>query len=1196
VGAGQTRRRAVGGRTCLPPLALRGHTGGEHDPPEGHTAPEGADRFAGNTAPPGGAHLEWAAVSSPRNPLIPRRRVDPEQPLPALELEVLERWREREVFARSLSMREGAEPWVFYEGPPTANGRPGSHHVLARVFKDIYPRYKTMRGHRVERKGGWDCHGLPVEIAVERELGISSKAEIEAYGIERFNARCRESVFTYLEEWDRLTERIGFWLDLDGAYRTLDESYIESVWWALAEIHRRGLLYEGHKVVPYCPRCGTALSSHEVALGYRDVVDPSVYVRLPILAPAPTPTEPGGAAAGPPLREGDALLIWTTTPWTLPGNVAVAVAPELEYVRARRGRDGAPGGGRGKAASGRGEGGGAPSEGEADRTVYVLAGALVERVLGEGAEILERFPGRELIGGRYGGPIFNLSDREGGGFPIIAGDFVTTEDGTGLVHIAPAFGEDDFDAALAGGIFDPAQPGTLYNPVRPDGTFDGRVGDYEGRSYGGRFVKDPALAEELIAALERRGLLFGRSDYEHSYPHCWRCGTALIYYAKASWYIRTTAVRERMLAANETVAWHPPHIKEGRFGDWLSNNVDWALSRERYWGTPLPLWRCRAGHVHAIGSFAELEGLSGRELGDHHRPYVDEVEFPCPQCAAPMRRVAEVIDVWFDSGAMPFAQHHAPLEHEGRFRERFPADFICEALDQTRGWFYSLLAVSTLLFDEAPYRNVVCLGLILDGEGQKMSKSRGNTVEPWQVIDTHGADAFRWYFFTSKQPWDGYRFSVEAIGEGVRLFLKQLWSTYFFYALYANANAGSLTGGLTAGEGGGGSPGGGEGSAPGRPRPGPADEDLDRWALSRTAGTAELVAERLDAYDATSAGRAIAELVDDLSNWYVRRSRRRFWDGDAAAFGTLRECLLVVAKLLAPFCPFMADEIYDNLDGALASVHLCDFPTGAALPARDPELEAAMATARETVRLGLAARGQAKIKVRQPLAEAVVVAAGREREAIERLAEIVREELNVRRVRFVAGTDELGSYEVKANYRRLGPLFGNQMPLVADAIAALDPARVAAAVLGQRDASPHLGISVGGREHTLTADDLILTMRAPEGYSVEREGAHAVALDLTIDEDLRREGLARTIVRVVQSARKNAGLAVEDRIELTLAGAGALLEAAGAYREYVAAETLATRLSLAGEDISGAAADHSEQAAIDGHAITIALSLDRAHP
>jgi isoleucyl-tRNA synthetase len=570
-----------------------------------------------------------------------------------------------------------------------------------------------------------------------------------------------------------------------------------------------------------------------------------------------------------------------------------------------------------------------------------------------------------------------------------------------------------------------------------------------------------------------------------------------------------------------------------------------------------------------VGSFAELAERSGAELDDHHRPYVDEIELPCPEdgCGERMRRVPEVIDVWFDSGAMPFAQHHFPFEHPERFEASFPADFICEAQDQTRGWFYSLLAVATLLGKQAPYRNVVCLGLILDEEGQKMSKSRGNTVEPWQVLDSYGADAFRWYFFTSKQPWDGYRFSAETIGEGVRLFLKQLWSTYYFYALYAHASAGDLREPRTAGE----------------PASGP-DADLDRWALSRTAATVELVTERLDAYDTTTSGRAIASLVDELSNWYVRRSRRRFWDGDASAFETLRTCLLTVAKLLAPFCPFVADEIYDNLDGELASVHLCDFPSAAELPPREEELEQAMALARETVRLGLGARGQAKIKVRQPLGEAVVVADGREREAIERLADVVREELNVRAVRFVAAADELGTYEIKANYRTLGPLFGPEMPLAAAAIAALDPAHVARAL---RDGEA-IGIAVDGREHTLSSEDLLLSMRAPDGYSVEREGAHAVALDLAIDEDLRREGRAREIVHAVQNARKTAGLQVEDRIALTLDGDPALLDAARAHRDYLVGETLAVTLDL-GDAQAVSAMGYSEQTEIDGLPLTISL-------
>ena len=1073
-------------------------------------------------------------TASAQHPLVPPREVDPRQELPALELEVLQRWRDRDVFAQSLRIREGAEQWVFYEGPPTANGPPGSHHVLSRVFKDIYPRFQTMRGFRVERKGGWDCHGLPVEIAVEQQLGIHHKSEIEEYGIAKFNAKCRESVFAFLEEWNRLTERIGFWIDLEHAYRTLDETYIESVWWALAQIDTRGLLYEGRKVVPYCPRCETTLSSHEVAQGYKDVVDPSVFLKLPV-------------------TDGDEqLLVWTTTPWTLPGNVAVAVSPTATYAKVRLGED-----------------------------YFVAAEARVGPVLGETVEIVERFSGAELVARyrSYQGPIFAADDRAPGPLPILADEFVTTDDGTGIVHLAPAFGEDDYRVAAASPLvaFDPTRAETLYNPVRQDGTYDGRTRHRDGASYEGRFVKDPALTAELIEDLDARGLLLRVQDYEHSYPHCWRCGTPLLYYAKPSWYIATFRLRDELLAANETVNWYPPHVKHGRFGDWLVNNVDWALSRERYWGTPLPVWRCPTGHVHVVDSFAELAERSGTTLTDHHRPYVDEVSFPCPHagegdagvCGEPMRRVPEVIDVWFDSGAMPFAQHHFPFENQQVFEAAFPADFICEAQDQTRGWFYSLLAVATLLSREAPYRNVVCLGLILDEDGQKMSKSKGNAVEPWQVLDTYGADAFRWYFFTSKQPWDGYRFSVETIGEGVRLFLKQLWSTYYFYTLYAHASQEQLNGAPNV-----------DAALSG------ADADLDRWALSRTAATTEVVSERLDAYDATTAGRAIADLVDELSNWYVRRSRRRFWDGDAAAFATLRTCLLTVSKLLAPFCPFIADEIYDNLDGELASVHLCDFPTAAELPPRDEALEQAMALARETVRLGLGARGQAKIKVRQPLSEAVVVADGREREAIERLSDVVREELNVREVHFVAAADDLGSYEVKPNYRSLGPLFGSDMPLAADAIAALDPAHVASAVRN----GGQVGIAVAGREHTLTEEDVLLSMRAPDGYSVEREGAHAVALDLTIDEDLRREGRAREIVHAVQNARKTAGLQVEDRVELLLDGDLALMEAVQAHHDYIAGETLAIRIGVEGHaDAMDERDAYSVQTEFDGLRLSIAL-------
>ena len=1039
----------------------------------------------------------------------PHRSVDPHASFPELEQRVLERWREREVFAESVRRRAGAPEWGFYEGPPTANGDPGTHHVLSRVFKDIFPRYRTMTGHYVERKGGWDCHGLPVELAVEAELGFQSKSDIEDYGIAEFNARCREKVLSHVAEWNRLTERIGFWVDLDDAYRTLDPSYVESVWWALKTIHERGLLYEKLKVVPYCPRDQTTLSSHELGQpgAYRDVVDPSVYVRLPI-------TDPRG-----PLQPRDELIVWTTTPWTLVSNAAVAINPELTYVRART----------------------------RDRRVQIVAAELVAPVLGQDAEVLESFAGSQLVGASYEAPFDYVAAEAYGpkGHTVLPADFVTAQEGTGLVHTAIAFGDDDFRLGEEQGL-------TVVNPVALDGTYDERVGRYRGRK-----VRD--CDPDLIEDLRRAGKLLREQPYEHSYPHCWRCGTALLYYAKPSWYIATSQVKDELLASNEGVNWYPGHVKHGRFGNWLEGNVDWALSRERYWGTPLPVWRCGHGCLKVIGSLAELARESGVALQDPHRPFVDDVTLTCEHCGGEMRRVPEVIDVWFDSGSMPFAQFGAPLRNEAHFEQRFPADFICEALDQTRGWFYSLLTISTLLFHRSSYRNVVCLGLILDDQGRKMSKSEGNTVEPWEVIDRYGADALRWYFFTSKLPWDGYRFSLDAIGEGVRQFLLQLWNTYHLYVLYANAN----------------------GVDPAADAPARQDRtDLDRWALSRLQATVELVRERLDDFDATTAGRAVQGFVDELSNWYVRRSRRRFWDGDPAAFATLREALVTVAQLLAPFCPFIADEIYDNLDGSEPSVHLCDFPGVGADRFRDEPLEEAMAVARETVRLGLAARGQAKLKVRKPLRAAVVVATGHERGSIERMAEIVREELNVRELRFVSEADELGQVEIKPNYRALGPRFGSQMPIVAAAVAGLDASRAAAAL---RDGGT-VAIDVGGTEHRLAAEDLLVSMRPLSGYQVEREGSHAVALELEIDDSLRVEGWARDIVRAVQNARQQAGLEVSDRILLTLDGDAELLAAARAHEAYLAGETLATRVSY--QDLDG-----SPPVMIDDRPLKIGVAL-----
>jgi isoleucyl-tRNA synthetase len=1038
--------------------------------------------------------------------------VDPKQEFPALEEEILARWRDGKTFERQVAQREGGPLWSFYEGPPTANGKPGSHHVLSRVFKDIYPRYRAMCGYHVPRKGGWDCHGLPVELEVEKELGISSKEQIEEYGIAEFNARCRESVFRYVGDWNRLVERIGHWIDLESPYVTMDDDYIESVWWSLKQLWEAGRLYEGHKVVPYCPRCGTALSSHEVALGYKDVVDPSVYVRLPVTEPSP----------GSGLEPGDSLLVWTTTPWTLISHAAVAAGASISYVRA------------------------APSGSE---EVVVVAAELAERVLGEGYSVLGKTTGGAMEGTRYEAPFRYIPGGDFGphGHTVLTGDFVTTEDGTGMVHTALAFGEDDFRLGEEYGM-------TLQNPVRLDGTYDERVPDFQGQIV---YRHNP----EIVAALDAAGKLFKKIDYEHAYPHCWRCDTPLLYYAKSTWYIATSQVRDRMLAENERIGWRPEHIKHGRFGKWLEGNVDWALSRDRYWGTPLPIWECAGEDCDerfCAGSVAELRERGGEVREDLHRPYVDDIVLDCESCGGKMRRVESVIDTWYDSGAMPFAQFHYPFENEELFKERFPADFICEAIDQTRGWFYSQLAESVLLFDETDYLNCVCLGLILDPEGRKMSKRLGNLVDPHEVIDAHGADAFRWYYLASQQPWAGYRFSSETVGESVRQFLLTLWNTYSFYVMYANA----------------------EGVDPAAPpaapgedgyvAPGGSAEQLDRWAISRLQATSDVVRGALDDFDSTTAGKAIAAWVDELSNWYVRVGRRRFWEGDPAALGTLRHCLSETAKLLAPFIPFIADAIYSNLTvgseaDAELSVHLADYP--AADPAlRDANLEEGMEAARRAVELGRAARAQAKVKMRQPLAKAVIVATESERETIEGFADVVRAELNVKALEFVTEAGELATYTVKPNYRSLGPRFGKEMPQVAAAIEALDPDHARAAIAGER----LIGITIEGTDHTLQPEDMTLAMAPLDGYQVESEAGRAVALALDLDENLVREGLAREIVRAVQSARKESGLEITDRIELHLSGDGELLAAARSHEPYVGGETLAEHISYTEDGLDGA--------------------------
>ncbi|MEV5711580.1 isoleucine--tRNA ligase [Actinoallomurus sp. NPDC052274] len=1009
--------------------------------------------------------------------------------LPALEREVLTRWRQGKVFQRSLEQTEAGPQWVFYEGPPTANGMPGVHHVEARVFKDLFPRFKTMKGYSVRRKAGWDCHGLPVEVAVEKELGISGKRDIESYGVAEFNARCRESVLRHVDAFEAMTERMGYWVDLAQAYRTMDPEYVEAVWWSLKVVFDKGLLVRDHRISPYCPRCGTPLSDHELGQpgGYETVTDPSVTVRFPI-------------SEGP--LEGADLLIWTTTPWTLVSNTAVAVHPDVTYVVAAR-------------------------SGEPGRVV--VAEPLFARVLGEGWHILSRVQGADMVGTPYRRPfdLVEIPDAH----RVLGAEFVTTEDGTGLVHLAPAFGADDFATCRAAGM-------PVVNPVNPDGRFEPSV-----PLVGGTFFKDADA--RLVENLRERNLLFRVERYEHSYPHCWRCHTPLLYYALPAWYIRTTAIKDRLLAENEGTNWFPATIKEGRYGEWLRNNVDWSLSRSRYWGTPLPIWLCEDDHATCVGSLKELGELAGQDLSalDPHRPYVDDVAFACPECGKEARRVPDVIDAWYDSGSMPFAQWGAPHRRQEVFEASYPAQYICEAIDQTRGWFYSLMAVGTLVFDRSSYENVVCLGHILAEDGRKMSKHLGNVLEPIPLMDKHGADALRWYMAAGGQPWAARRVGDASLEEIVRKILLTYWNTASFFALYANAADWT----------------------PGAPAPAYADRPLlDRWVLAELHRTIREVDTALESFDTAAAGRRLADFIDDLSNWYVRRSRRRFWEGpeqdgageNAAAFATLYECLETLTRLMAPISPFVTDYVWDVLrrDGDADSVHLATWPE-VDETLLDPELSARMALVRRLVELGRSARAASGVRTRQPLGRALVGAAGWASLPDELRAQIA-DELNVQGFDTLASIGgELVEYQVKPNFRELGKRFGKQTPKVAAAVTSADPAGL---VHGLRDSGT---VTVDAGEVgkvDLTPDEVIVTERPRSGWAVESAAGETVALDLTVTPELRRAGLAREVIRLVQEARKNSGLDISDRIDLWWRTSDA--ELAATLREHgdeVAGEVLA---------------------------------------
>ncbi|MCG0290492.1 isoleucine--tRNA ligase [Streptomyces sp. PSAA01] len=984
------------------------------------------------------------------------RQVPAQVDLPALEHAVLDFWRENKIFSRSLEQSEGRPEWVFYEGPPTANGMPGAHHIEARVFKDVFPRFRTMRGYHVDRKAGWDCHGLPVELAVEKELGFNGKKDIEAYGIAEFNAKCRESVTRHTDAFAELTTRMGFWTDLDGAYWTMNPGYIESVWWSLKEIFNKGLLVQDHRVAPWCPRCGTGLSDHELAQGYETVVDPSVFVRFPL-------------TSGPLAGEA-ALLVWTTTPWTLVSNTAVAAHPQVRYVVATNGEE-----------------------------KLVVAEPLVGQALGEGWTVTgESFTGAEMERWTYRRP-FELVEIPDAHY-VVNAEYVTTEDGTGLVHQSPAFGEDDLLTCRAYGL-------PVVNPVRPDGTFE------EGLDLiGGQFFKK--ADEALTADLEERGLLFRHVPYEHSYPHCWRCHTALLYYAQPSWYIRTTAIKDALLRENEKTNWYPESVKTGRYGDWLNNNIDWALSRNRYWGTPLPIWRCAESHLTCVGSLAELSELTGTDQSglDPHRPYIDDITFTCTAdgCSLTAERVPEVIDAWYDSGSMPFAQYGYPYRNKELFESRYPAQFISEAIDQTRGWFYTLMAVGTLVFDKSSYENVVCLGHILAEDGRKMSKHLGNILQPIPLMDQHGADAVRWFMAAGGSPWAARRVGHGTIQEVVRKTLLTYWNTVAFQALYARTS----------------------GWAPSAADPAPAERPLlDRWLLGELGTLTEQVTESLEAYDTQRAGKLLSAFVDDLSNWYVRRSRRRFWQGDAAALRTLHDVIETVTRLMAPLVPFITERVWQDLvvpvvPEAPASVHLTSWPE----PDRsmiDPALSAQMALVRRLVELGRATRAESGVKTRQPLSRALVAAAGFETLGAELRAQI-EEELNVSSL---ASLSEVGGSLVdttaKANFRALGKRFGKGTQPVAKAIAEADAAALSVA-LREGNAS----VVVDGETVALSPDEVIITETPREGWSVASDAGATVALDLEITPELRRAGLARDAIRLIQEARKNSGLDVADRIAL----------------------------------------------------------------
>ena len=1001
----------------------------------------------------------------------------------AREKKMAEMWKEKDIIRKSFHHRDGNEQFTFFDGPPTANGKPHIGHIETRVIKDLIPRYQTMKGKSVLRKAGWDTHGLPVELEVEKALGLDGKPQIEEYGIEPFIAECKKSVWKYLHEWEKMSEQVGYWVDMEHPYITYENDYIESEWWSLKQIFEKGLLYQGHKIVPYCPRCGTALSSHEVAQGYKNVKEVSAFVRFKVKG-----------------EENLYLLAWTTTPWTLPSNLALCVNAHETYCRL-----------------------------ESEGVKYIMARALVEKVFeGKDMTIEEEFSGESLKGTEYE-PLYRFREPDGKAWFVICDDYVTMEDGSGIVHIAPAFGEDDNRVCRENGV-------PFVNLVNTQGKFD------EDTAWAGTFVKDadPLILEDLKA----RGLLFAAVPFAHDYPFCWRCDTPLLYYARPTWFIKMTALRDNLVRNNRTVNWMPDNIKEGRMGNFLENVIDWGLSRERYWGTPLPVWKCEEGHLHVIGSRDELRKMAITDPGpdiELHRPFIDAVTIRCPECGKEMHRVKEVIDCWYDSGSMPFAQWHYPFEHKEEFEKNFPADFISEAIDQTRGWFYTLEAISTLLFDRAPFKNCIVLGHVQDAEGRKMSKHLGNVVDPFEMLDKFGADALRWYFYTTSAPWLPSRFSEEAVQEGQRKFLATLQNTYAFFAMYAQIDGFD-------------------------PLAHPLEKAeltlMDRWILSKLNTLVKEVDAGLAEYKVTESANALAAFVDDLSNWYVRRGRERFWGkgmaGDKeAAFATLYHVLVTVSLVSAPFIPFLAEEIWQNLvvnnvPGAVESVHLCDFP--AYDESRiDPDMEAQMDALLEVIQLGRACRNAANLKVRQPLQKLYVKGASFDK-AYQELCE---DELNVREVIFTDDARAFTTYKLKPQMRTLGPKYGKLLGKIGAKLGEMDGNDVVDAFARGEDVS----FEIDGTQVVLSKDDVLTEPMQKPGFTAMEDKGVTVVLDTNLTEDLIREGYAREIISKLQTMRKEAGFEVTDRIHVTFAGDDKLAAAIEAFRDMISRTTLALTIT-----------------------------------